>query len=130
MINLALWCFYFAGLGGFFEASAYVDASGAAISEFERLVPMMADQLLGGVSDAAQRLASGDFSGDQASVDVHIDGVATLATAFKGKGVPAAITDAFLGYLKTARGRGDGTRDVASVFPALRGTDSSSVTDI
>jgi 3-hydroxyisobutyrate dehydrogenase-like beta-hydroxyacid dehydrogenase len=116
----ASWTYYYGGLGGFFEAAAYARASGIAIDELRGLADVMTRQLLDGVEDACDRLASGNFAGDQADVDGHIDGIPTFVTDAWAVGVRADMLDRFVGHCRLAAAAGDGKHDISTVVRALR----------
>jgi len=115
----ACWNYYYGGLGGFFEAAACAQAAGVPIRELRPLIVGMHAQLLDGVSDASDRLATGNFAGDQADVDGHIDGVATFVADARAAGIPADVLDAFVRHCRRAAARGYGGNDIATVARAL-----------
>jgi 3-hydroxyisobutyrate dehydrogenase-like beta-hydroxyacid dehydrogenase len=120
VVYLALWSYYFAALGGFYESAAFVDAAGVSIEAFHAIVPNMTERMLGGIEDGARRIAADDFSGDQASVDIHVDGVSIVAAEIRKVGVSADITEAFVQYCREAKAAGDGQNDIASIFKAIK----------
>ncbi|MBS1843025.1 MAG: NAD(P)-dependent oxidoreductase [Actinobacteria bacterium] len=120
VVYLALWSYYFSALGGFYEAAAFVDAAGVSIESFHGLVPNMTERMLGGIDDGARRIAADDYSGDQASVDIHVDGVSIVAAEIRKVGVSANLTEAFVEYCREAKAAGDGQNDIASIFKAIK----------
>jgi 3-hydroxyisobutyrate dehydrogenase-like beta-hydroxyacid dehydrogenase len=117
---LACWVYYYGGLGGFFEAAAYAAAAGIDLQELGTLVPAMSRELTVGVADAVRRVEEGDYSGDQAYVDAHIDGIAGFVETMRAAGVAGDITDTFVRYCRLASERGDGANDIATLVNALK----------
>jgi 3-hydroxyisobutyrate dehydrogenase-like beta-hydroxyacid dehydrogenase len=113
--------FYYAALGGFLEAAALAQARGVPPREFAAALPGIAALLLDHVEDAARRIETGDYAGDQATVDVHLTGSARRLSAFADHGVQSGITAAFADYCRQASEAGDGGEDIAAVFKRLGG---------
>ncbi|MDX2322190.1 MAG: NAD(P)-binding domain-containing protein [Moritella sp.] len=120
-IGLGLWSFYFGSLAAFFEGAAWADRSGdMKMHNFLPSAKAMMATLLDGMEDAADRTRCEDYSGDQASVDLHLHGMELLSGAFAAAGLPAKVSEAFVDYLQMARKAGDGSKDVVTTFNALR----------
>lgn len=119
VVTTALWDYYFGALGGFLEAVAYVKAADVSIQHFQELVSPMTDQVLGGIADGARRISEADYSGEQASVDVHVDGMLSVVDEIHKSGVRADIAEAFLTYCQESQAAGDAKSDVASVVKIL-----------
>jgi 3-hydroxyisobutyrate dehydrogenase-like beta-hydroxyacid dehydrogenase len=120
VVYTANWVFYYGGLGGFFEAAAYLDAAGVDVSAFEDIAAGTARQLVGGTGDALRRIATNELSGEQSPIEAHID-VATFADAVRDASVDPRITTAFVDHCRAATEAGYGEQDIAGLFHALRG---------
>lgn len=118
-LYVASFAFYYAALGGFFEAAALARARGVPPREFAAALPGMAALLLDHVEDAARRIEADDYAGDQASVDIHLAGASRRLATFAGLGLQAGMTAAFAEYCRQAAAAGDGGEDVAAVFKHL-----------
>ncbi len=120
-IGLGLWSFYFGSLAAFFEGAAWADRIGdMKMQNFLPSAKAMMATLLDGMEDAAARISCEDYSGNQASVDLHLHGMELLCGAFSAAGLPSKVTEAFVDYLQMARKAGDGNKDVVTTFNALR----------
>ena len=120
-IGLGLWSFYFGSLAAFFEGAAWADRIGNMnMPDFLPSAKAMMATLVDGMEDAATRISSEDYSGDQASVDLHLHGMELLSGAYSAVGLPAKVSNAFVDYLHMARNAGDGSKDVVTTFNALR----------
>jgi 3-hydroxyisobutyrate dehydrogenase-like beta-hydroxyacid dehydrogenase len=120
-VYLALWPYYYSSLAGFLESAALAQSVGMPVAEFQTLAPHLAALALEHVQEAAGRVERGDYSGDQASVDVHWKGFLPIVDAFAEADLSARMTDAFVAYLDAARAAGDGSSDVASIFKQIVG---------
>jgi 3-hydroxyisobutyrate dehydrogenase-like beta-hydroxyacid dehydrogenase len=114
------WVYYYGGLGGFFEAAAYAARAQVDLDQFETLIPTVTRELIGGVQDAVRRIHSDDYSGEQATVDGHVDGVGTFAEALRAAGLKPAITDGFVTHSRRAAEAGLGGEDIAAVVKPMR----------
>lgn len=118
-VSIALWAYYIAALGGLFEGAAYLARTGNGLEDLRALIPPMTKRLLEGMGDAFGRIETDDYGGDQATVEVHADGVAAIAQAIRGSGGTAEMSEGFLALLDRAGDRGDAGKDVASVYLSL-----------
>ena len=115
----ALWGFYFAGLGGFFDGLALLAASGLSRDSVKALVAPMAGKLVEGALDAVARLDAADFRGDQATVANHIEGIEATCEQVRARGVEPRLLEAFVAQLGVAAAAGRGDEDVAAVPDSL-----------
>jgi 3-hydroxyisobutyrate dehydrogenase-like beta-hydroxyacid dehydrogenase len=118
-VYVASFAFYYAALGGFFEAAALARARGVPPREFAAALPALAALLLDHVEDAARRIEEEDYAGDQATVDIHLAGSSRRLTTFAALGLQARMTAAFAEYCREAAAAGDGGEDIAAVFKRL-----------
>ena len=72
-------CFYFAALMGFLEGAALAARHGVAPTDFAARLPALTALLADHTTDAAQRIAAGDYQGDQVTVDVSLAGRSTAS---------------------------------------------------
>lgn len=117
---LALYAVYFGALAAWMEGAVLAATAGVGIQAFERLSPIVTDMLVDGIGTAARRIAASDYSGDQASVDVHVAGQEVVLQGLKDAKAPHAATDAYLGYCRMAQEQGMGEQDIACLFKAMQ----------
>jgi 3-hydroxyisobutyrate dehydrogenase-like beta-hydroxyacid dehydrogenase len=118
-VYVSSFAFYYAALGGFLEAAALAQKRGVPPREFAAALPGIAALLLDHVDDAARRIEAADYSGDQATVDIHVAGSSRRLVTFAAQDVQSAMTAAFVGYCRQAAEAGDGGEDVAAVFKRI-----------
>jgi 3-hydroxyisobutyrate dehydrogenase-like beta-hydroxyacid dehydrogenase len=119
-VYVAAFGFYFAALAGFLEAAALAESRGVPPDEFAAAMPGMAALLLDHIDDAARRIGTGDFAGDQATVDVHLVGSERRRRTLEDAGLQALMTGAFVGYCRQAHDAGDGGEDIAAIFKRVK----------
>ncbi len=107
---------YFAALCGFLENAALVADRGVPVAELAAVMPGMAALLLDHLADAARRIETGDWAGDQASTDTHLDGAERRKRAFAGRGLQSLMADGYLSYCRQVHEAGDGGEDIAAIF--------------
>ena len=117
---LALYAFYFGAFAAWLEGAVLASSVGISIQDFKALSPIMTDMLVDGIKTAAERIATGQYSGEQASVDVHVAGQEVVLDALLHANVPHASTDAYLSYCRMAQIAGMGELDIASLFSAMQ----------
>jgi 3-hydroxyisobutyrate dehydrogenase-like beta-hydroxyacid dehydrogenase len=108
--------FYFAALCGFLENAALVADRGVPVAELAAVMPGMTALLLDHLADAARRLATGDYAGDQATTDVHLDGALRRQAAFTARGLQSLMADGYVAYCRQVHDAGDGGEDIAAIF--------------
>lgn len=120
-VYVSAFAFYYAALGGFLEAAALARARGVPLREFAAALPGIAALLLDHVDDAARRIEEEDWTGDQATVDIHLAGSTRRLGTYADYGVQSGITAAFADYCRQAAAAGDGGEDVAAIFKRIAG---------
>ena len=115
----AVWGFYFAAMGGLFEGLALTDTCGLSRRGIKDMVAPMAAKLVEGALDAIDRLETSDFTGDQATVAGHVDGLEATCAQIRERGLDPRMLDAFVEQLKVAAERGRGDEDIAAVPECL-----------
>jgi 3-hydroxyisobutyrate dehydrogenase-like beta-hydroxyacid dehydrogenase len=113
---------YFAALCGFLENAALVADRGVPVSELNAVMPGMAALLLDHLADATRRIETGDWAGDQASTDTHLDGAERRRTVFAERGLQCLMADGYLSYCRQVHEAGDGAQDIAAIFKRIGGT--------
>ncbi|WP_080756792.1 NAD(P)-dependent oxidoreductase [Pseudomonas putida] len=116
---LALYAFYFGAFAAWLEGAVLASCAGVSIQDFKALSPIMSDMLVDGINTAADRIAASHYSGEQASVDVHVAGQEVVLEALQSANAPHASTDAYLTYCRLAQAAGMGELDIASLFKAM-----------
>lgn len=110
----------FAALGGFYEAVAIGSRLGSPAPQVaRRILEASRFFVLDAMEDAVRRLEQGDFGGEQATVDVHVDGLDTLALSLEAIGASKLFLDDFVAYAKLAQAAGFGGEDIASIIKVL-----------
>jgi 3-hydroxyisobutyrate dehydrogenase-like beta-hydroxyacid dehydrogenase len=107
---------YFAALCGFLENAALVEDRGIAVAELNAVMPGMAALLLDHLADATRRIRTGDWAGDQASTDTHLDGAERRRAVFAERGLQCLMADGYLSYCRQVHEAGDGVEDIAAIF--------------
>lgn len=115
----AVWTYYYSGLFGFLEASAFVRASGLDARTFLELALKSTLDLGEHLREATGRLDRDDLGGDQAALDIYVDGFETMERAFTEAGIPSMMLETLRRLSRVAAEAGFGTSDVAAVTTAL-----------
>jgi 3-hydroxyisobutyrate dehydrogenase-like beta-hydroxyacid dehydrogenase len=106
-------------LGLFFETAAIARHYGVSIDVYYLLARLITDEVIEGIRDGAQRVATGDFDGRLASIDLTVAGMQEVCNTFKQIGIPARMTEALVQQLKVASAQGDGDKDIAHLVQTL-----------
>ena len=120
VVYVAAFGFYFAALAGFLEAAALAESRGVPPAEFAAAMPGMTALLLDHIDDAARRIETGDFAGDQATVDVHLVGSERRRRTLADAGLESLMTGAFVEYCRQAQAAGEGGEDIAALVKSVR----------
>ncbi|WP_158664910.1 NAD(P)-dependent oxidoreductase [Pseudomonas sp. SWI44] len=116
---LALYAFYFGAFAAWLEGAVLASTAGVSADAFKTLSPIMTDMLVEGINTAAERITASNYSGEQASVDVHVAGQEVVLDALVRAKAPHASTDAYLTYCRQAQTAGMGDLDIAVLFKAM-----------
>ena len=114
---------YFAALCGFLENAALVADRGVPVAELAAVMPGMTALLLDHLADAARRIETGDYAGDQATTDVHLHGALRRQAAFTARGLQSLMADGDASYCRQVHDAGDGGEDIAAVFKRVAAPD-------
>jgi 3-hydroxyisobutyrate dehydrogenase-like beta-hydroxyacid dehydrogenase len=116
ILNFSAGSFYEVALGAFVEAAAYAAAEGATPADLLSVLP----EALGVVSDSiefsARQMMRGDFSGEEATIDVHADAVRAIADKMAAVGSANKFAVALLEYLEEAQKAGAGGLEFAAIY--------------
>lgn len=115
----AVWGFYFAAMGGLLDGLAFTDTCGLSRRAIKDMIAPMAGKLVEGALDAINRVETSNFTGDQATVAGHVDGLESTCAQIRERGLEPRMLDAFIGQLKVATERGRGNDDIAAVAECL-----------
>jgi 3-hydroxyisobutyrate dehydrogenase-like beta-hydroxyacid dehydrogenase len=115
----ALSSYMIGALGLFFETAAIARHYGVSIDVYYLLARLITDEVIEGIRDGAQRVATGDFDGRLASIDLTVAGMQEVCNTFKQIGIPARMTEALVQQLKVASAQGDGDKDIAHLVQTL-----------
>ncbi|MFK3972977.1 NAD(P)-dependent oxidoreductase [Pseudomonas sp. NPDC087358] len=116
---LALYAFYFGAFAAWLEGAVLAASAGVSVDAFKHLSSIMTDMLVDGIATAADRITHDNYSGEQASVDVHVAGQEVVLDALTSANVPHASTDAYLAYCRMAQAAGMGEQDIAALYKAM-----------
>ena len=75
--------------------------------------------LLDHMGDAARRIATGDYEGDQATVDVHLVGAQWRRRAIVEHGLQSLMGDGYASCCQQAHDAGDGDQDIAATYEQI-----------
>ncbi len=106
-------------LGLFFETAAIARHYGVSIDVYYLLTRLITDEVVEGIRDGALRVATGDFDGKLASIDLTIAGMQDVCNTFRQTGIPAKMTEALVEQLKLASAQGDGASDISRLVETL-----------
>lgn len=120
IIYLALYAYYFGAVTAFMEGAALAEKADVNPESFRQLSAIVNTMLTNGLVDLTRRLAVGDYSGDQATIDVHHAGQAVVRDAFIKDGVGYETTRAYMSYLEKAQLLGHGDKDIAAMYTAVK----------
>ncbi|GAB3626221.1 3-hydroxyisobutyrate dehydrogenase [Pandoraea terrae] len=120
-VVLALALMGFVAVGGFFEAVGWAETCGvsvATMSEYVRTsgLPWMNEC----IAYLGERISSGSDDGDQATVDVYVDGFKAALSDLQGAGVGSRSVGAIVDYVKTAQKMGLGSKGLSAVYEVVR----------
>ncbi|WP_152602787.1 NAD(P)-dependent oxidoreductase [Caballeronia sordidicola] len=121
-IYLALYAFYFGCVASFFEGAALAERAGVTPEAFRETSKIMLEVLNEALPDATRRIKSEDYSGEQASIDVHHAGQLVVRDAYKAENMVCKVTNAYIAYLERAQKAGDGPNDIATMYRAVKST--------
>jgi 3-hydroxyisobutyrate dehydrogenase-like beta-hydroxyacid dehydrogenase len=109
------------GLASFIEGAAYATARGVdldtVVAGASRILRVLQNEIV----KAAKEIAAGDFSTDQATLDVWRHGIVEYRDAIVGQGQPAFVMNGLLAALDHARDLGYAEHAFTGQFPATRG---------
>lgn len=117
---LALYAFYFGAFAAWLEGTVLAASAGVSVEAFKTLSSIMTDMLVDGIDTAAKRISTGEYGGEQASVDVHVAGQEVVLDALVSAKLPHASTLAYLSYCHLAQAAGLGDQDIAAVYKAMQ----------
>lgn len=119
VVYTAVWGFYFTAMAGLFDGLALVDTAGISRDHVEGMLEPMSRKFVEGARDVIERLDAGNFSGDQSTIQAHVDGIRATCEDIRTRGVEPRMLDAFVAQLEVAAAKGRGGHDVAAVVEAL-----------
>ena len=120
VIYLALYAYYFGALTAFFEGAALAERAAVSPESFRKISGIMNTMLADGLSDITRRLTGGDYSGDQATVDVHYARQLVVRDAYISENIGYETTKAYLSYLERAQRAGSGQKDISIMYASVK----------
>jgi 3-hydroxyisobutyrate dehydrogenase-like beta-hydroxyacid dehydrogenase len=124
-LNLAVSAFCTAGMftlgsvGLFLETAMLARHFGISIDAYYGLVRMAADVALERIRDSADRISTGRYFGDEASIDMILGATRAFSDVFSGSGISARIADAFTAQLEHSSANGGGRQDIFYLAKSL-----------
>ncbi|MFM0172626.1 NAD(P)-dependent oxidoreductase [Paraburkholderia sediminicola] len=120
VVYLALYAYYFGAVTAFMEGAALAEKAAVAPEAFRKLSGIVETMLADGLVDITRRLDEGDYSGDQATIDVHHAGQTAVRDAYIQDGIGYETTKAYMSYLEKAQREGNGDKDIAAMYSAVK----------
>jgi 3-hydroxyisobutyrate dehydrogenase-like beta-hydroxyacid dehydrogenase len=118
----AVWALTFAAALSFIEAAARVTAAGLEVEDFAARASDSAGDLIEGIPDVIRRMTTGDFAGDQATIDIYDEGFVVMQAAFAEHGITSHLVQACAELTGRARCAGLGGEDLSAVSKILHRT--------
>jgi 3-hydroxyisobutyrate dehydrogenase-like beta-hydroxyacid dehydrogenase len=115
----ALSSYMISTLALFFETAAVSRRYGISIDTYYSLARIVTDEILEGIRDGAHRVATGDFDGKLASIDLTIAGMEEVCKTFRQTGMPVKMTEALVDALKIASADGAGNDDISRLTETI-----------
>jgi 3-hydroxyisobutyrate dehydrogenase-like beta-hydroxyacid dehydrogenase len=115
----ALSSYMISTLALFFETAAVSRHYGISIDTYYSLARIVTDEILEGIRDGAHRVATGDFDGKLASIDLTIAGMEEVCKTFRQTGMPVKMTEALVDALKIASADGAGNDDISRLTDTI-----------
>lgn len=120
VVYLALYAYYFGALTAFFEGAALAERAAVSPDSFRKISSIMNTMLADGLSDITRRITEGDYSGDQATIDVHHAGQLVVRDAYISENIGYETTKAYLSYLEKAQQAGNGQKDISIMYASVK----------
>ena len=115
----ALSSYMISTLALFFETAAVSRHYGISIDTYYSLARIITDEIIEGIRDGAHRVATGDFDGKLASIDLTIAGMEEVCKTFRQTGMPVKMTEALVDGLKIASTDGAGNDDISRLTETI-----------
>ncbi len=109
----ALSTYMIGALGLFFETAGVARHYGISIDQYYLLARLTTDEVVEGLRDGAHRVATGNFDGKLASIDLTIAGMDEVRRTFVATGMPVKMLEGLVDALKLAAAAGAGESDIA-----------------
>lgn len=113
-------CFHCVALGGFHEAVSFAQGHGVGIETIEEGVDHFVGLLREIMMEAVQTIKSGDFSTDQATLDVYLSGTRTMLSAMRESGERASLMGTNVANLEVASRAGYGRKSLFAQLLTMR----------
>ncbi|WP_354683299.1 NAD(P)-binding domain-containing protein [Cupriavidus necator] len=120
-VALSLALMGFAAVGGFFEAVAWAEKAGVSVETMSEYVRTSALPFMNEcIAYLGERISSDSDDGNQATVDVYVDGFAAALADLEGAGVGSRAVGAIVDYVKIAQRIGLGAKGLSAVYGVVR----------
>ena len=115
----ALYAMFFSMAGCVFETVAFGEKGGVPRSQMFNYAEAKLPVLVETIKDFDRRLASGDFAGDQGTIDTIASGFEVLASETAAANISTRMLDAVIDYSRLAQAAGLGGKDFASAYELI-----------
>jgi 3-hydroxyisobutyrate dehydrogenase-like beta-hydroxyacid dehydrogenase len=112
--------FHCVALGGFHEAVSFAQTHGVSIETMEESLDYFLGLLREIIVEGITTIKSGDFSTDQATLDVYLTGTRTMLQAMTDSGERASLMAANVANLEVASKAGYGDRSLYAQLHTMR----------
>jgi 3-hydroxyisobutyrate dehydrogenase-like beta-hydroxyacid dehydrogenase len=109
----ALSTYMIGALALFFETAGVCRQYGIPIDMYYLLARLTTDEILEGIRDGAHRIATGNYDGKLASIDLTIAGMDEVRKTFAATGMPVKMLEGLVDALKIASANGAGDSDIS-----------------
>jgi 3-hydroxyisobutyrate dehydrogenase-like beta-hydroxyacid dehydrogenase len=103
----------------FFECAAYAQAGGGDLETFMSLVPTALRLGSETIDYSHAQIVAGDFAGDEASIDTHINALKTAMSFASGSGQEPPLAGVLHDYIAKAQAEGLGALEISAVYGML-----------
>ncbi|KWF84318.1 hypothetical protein WL94_02270 [Burkholderia cepacia] len=111
----------FVAIGGFLEALAWAEKSGVSVQKMSEYIhtsgiPWISDS----ITYLGERIATGTDDGNQATIDIYVDGFKSLLTDLEQANVSSRSVSSIVSYVKAAQEAGLGAQGLSALYDIIR----------
>lgn len=120
-LDLAWLSLYYGVSIGMLNAAAFCAAGQVAPSRFFEAMPSFVPEITHAAREYDGMIAADTFTGDQATIDVHVAAMEHIAASARASGMDTRFTDLLLAVFGDAQRRGLGSLEIAASVQVLQG---------